>query len=93
MGRYLVEQLIDNNERNDQYASEYRALGDSPAAGVVMYPNGGFWEMVPAPEIDAEKNYHQSGKHRPIRVYSTFDVRFLIEDFFAKRARFIRKAD
>ena len=91
LGRYLVEQLIDYNEQNHEQAMEYRSLGDSPAVGVVLYPNGGRWEMIPAPDIDVDMSYRHNGQNRPIRVYSSFDARFLMEDFFAKLARFARE--
>jgi purine nucleosidase len=37
-------------------------------------------------------HYRHTGRNRPIRVYDTFDARFLMEDFFAKLARFARCA-
>ncbi len=90
LGRYLVEQLVDYNADNEQ-AIEYRALGDSPAVGVVMYANGGNWEMQPAPHFDdAGHTIHVEG-NRPVRVYQSFDARFLLEDFFAKLAQFTRR--
>mgnify|MGYP001770258957 CR=1 FL=1 len=37
-------------------------------------------------------HYLHTGRNRPIRVYETFDARFLLEDMFAKIARFARQA-
>lgn len=91
IGRYLVEQLIEYNSTHHT-ALEFRSLGDSPAVGVVMYPDGGNWEQMPAPEFDASMQYRHTGTNRPIRVYSSFDARFLMEDFFAKLARFARSS-
>ena len=93
LGRYLVEQLIEFNQwvaDRDGRALEYRSLGDSPAVGVIMYPEGGNFSYHPAPEFEPTMNYLHTGRHRPIRVYDDFDQRFLLEDFFAKLAQFAR---
>lgn len=90
LGRYLVEQLIEWNSINVPGPIEYRSLGDSPAVGVIMYPDCGLWEWRPAPEFEPTMQYRHTGRNRPIRVYETVDARFILEDFFAKLARFAR---
>jgi inosine-uridine nucleoside N-ribohydrolase len=92
LGRYLVEQLVEWNAANAKGPIEHRSLGDSPAVGAIMYPDGGRWAWHPAPEFEPSQHYRHTGRHRPIRVYESFDARFLLEDFFAKLARFARKA-
>lgn len=87
LGRYLVDQLVEFNEGLDR-PSEYRSLGDSPAVGVMMYPDCGAWSMRPAPEFTPDMHYVHTGRHRDIRVYETVDARFIHEDFFAKLHRF-----
>jgi purine nucleosidase len=57
-----------------------------------MYPECGWSEWRPAPEFNAEMNYVHTGRNRPIRVYERIDQRFILEDFFAKLARFTRKS-
>lgn len=89
LGRYLVDQLIAFNA-GAATAMEYRSLGDSPAVGVMIYPDCGRWEWRPAPEFDDAMHYLHPGCHRPIKVYQTVDARFILEDFFAKLARFAR---
>lgn len=89
IGKYLVEQLIEYNAAAGT-ATEYRSLGDSPAVGVMIYPQCGAWEWRPAPEFDALMHYVHTGKHRPIRVYQSIDSRFILEDMFAKLAQFAR---
>ena len=91
LGRYLVEQLVEYNAAHMDRAVEYRSLGDSPAVGVMMYPDGGRWSWRPAPQFEASQHYRHTGANRPIRVYETFDARFLMEDFFAKLAQFARR--
>lgn len=88
LGRYLVEQLVDWNTRWVPDPIEYRSLGDSPAVGVIMYPDCGRWDMRPAPEFDEAMLYQHPGRNRPIRVYDSVDARFIHEDFFAKLALF-----
>lgn len=92
LGRYLVEQLIQwNAEHDGADAKEFRALGDSPAVGVIMSPQSGRWSWQPAPEFDPQTgDLRHTGRNRPIRVYETFDARFLLEDFYAKLAQFAR---
>lgn len=90
LGRYLVEQLLEFNKDHNPWM-EYRSLGDSPAVGVIMYPDCGDWSWRPAPEITSEMTYRHTGKHRPIRVYESIDSRFILEDFFAKLAQFARR--
>ena len=91
LGRYLVEQLVEWNSKYVEGPIEYRSLGDSPAVGVIMYPECGCWEWRPAPEFDQQMHYRHTDRNRPIRVYNSVDARFIHEDFFAKLARFARK--
>ncbi len=88
IGRYLVEQLIAFNNERVERPSEFRVLGDSPAVGVIIYPDCGKWSWKPAPEFDQNMKYIHNGKHRPIRVYENIDKRFILEDFYAKLAQF-----
>lgn len=93
LGRYLVEQVIEfNNTYNSAGPIEYRSLGDSPAVGVLMYPDCGSWRWRPAPQFEPTMHYSHTGQFRPIRVYDTIDARFIHEDFFAKLAQWSRNA-
>ena len=92
LGRYLVDQLVEFNERWVSVPIEHRSLGDSPAVGVIMYPNCGRWDWRPAPEFGQEMQYLHTGRNRPIRVYDSVDARFILEDFFAKLAAFTRRS-
>ncbi len=92
LGKYLVEQLVEwNNQHPHGGQIEHRSLGDSPAVGVMMYPDCGWFEWRPAPEFNAELNYLHTGRNRPIRVYQAVDQRFILEDFFAKLAWWYRQ--
>ena len=92
IGRYLVEQLLVWNARQVVGPIEHRALGDSPAIGVILDPRCGRWSLRLAPEFDASMRYIHTGEHRPIRVYESIDNRFILEDLYAKLARFARQA-
>jgi purine nucleosidase len=92
LGKYLVEQLVEWNKQYHPGPIEHRSLGDSPAIGIMMYPECGWFEWRPAPEFNTEMNYLHSGRNRPIRVYRAVDQRFILEDFFAKLARWFRQA-
>ncbi len=92
LGRYLVDQLVAWNSRWVDAPIEYRSLGDSPAVGVIMYPDCGPWELRPAPEFDDDMSYRHTGRNRPVRVYQSVDARFILEDFFAKLAAFAQSS-
>ncbi len=90
IGKYLVEQLIDWNLRMHAGPIEHRSLGDTPALSVILNPNGGISEWLPAPEFNSHMNYVHTGANRPIKVYHSIDVRYILEDFYAKLNRFTR---
>jgi purine nucleosidase len=89
IGKYLVDQLVEWN-RGRPEPFEHRSLGDSPAIGVMMYPECGQSEYRAGPEFNALMNYEHTGRNRPVRVYTDIDQRYIHEDFFAKLARFNR---
>lgn len=86
IGKYLVDQLVEFNQHypHEGYHMEYRSLGDSPAVGVILNPNCGWWSERPAAEFRTDGSYDESRLHRPIRVYNYIDPRFILADFFAK---------
>lgn len=89
LGAYLVQQLVEFNEREPDFMMDFRSLGDSPAIGAVMNPLGAIWTERPAPYFD--ENSRMTGEdttRRPIRVCESIDVRWLLEDMFAKLRKF-----
>jgi purine nucleosidase len=86
---YLIEQLVEWNATWHLDPIEFRSLGDSPAVSLVLNPRGGSFRTIPAPRFDQEGNY-VAGSGHPIRVCESVDVRFLLEDMFAKIRRFGR---
>ena len=91
VGKYLVDNVIQFNNEGKGRPTEYRVLGDSPAIGVMLYEDCGYWEWKPAPEFDEHMKYVHTGKNRPIKVYETMDNHFIMEDFYAKLEDFAKK--
>jgi purine nucleosidase len=86
---YLISQMVEWNATHHREPIESRSLGDSPAVSLMLYPRGGTFRTVPAPRFGREGHYLPGSGH-PIRVVESVDVRFLIEDMFAKIRRFGR---
>lgn len=86
---YLIEQLVEFNATHHPDPIESRSLGDSPAISLVLNPRGGVFRTIPAPRFSAEGGYLPGSGH-PVRVYETVDVRYLLEDMFAKIRKFGR---
>lgn len=86
---YLIQQMIDWNAEYVPTAIESRSLGDSPAVSLMLYPSGATSRTIPSPRFDQNGNY-VPGAGNPLRVIDTVDVRFLMEDMFAKIRQFGR---
>jgi inosine-uridine nucleoside N-ribohydrolase len=84
---YLIRQMVEWNATYHPEPIESRSLGDSPAISLMLYPRGGQFRILPAPRFGQEGHYLPGSGH-PIRVVEAVDVRFLIEDMFAKIRRF-----
>lgn len=91
-GQYLFRQLME------EYPSEYNprfplrtggnwTLGDNTTAAVLL-ENGfrGHWTLRPAPVLLPDLTYGEAPDRKPIRVYHDLDVRFALEDLYAKLA-------
>ncbi len=87
---YLIAQTVEWNERFHPGPIESRSLGDSPAVSLMLFPRGGTFRTVPAPRFGQEGHYVPGSGH-PIRVTESVDVRFLLEDMFAKIRKFGRQ--
>jgi inosine-uridine nucleoside N-ribohydrolase len=87
---YLIKQMVEWNATYHPEPIESRSLGDSPAISLMLYPRGGQFRIVPAPRFGREGHYLPGSGH-PIRVVEAVDVRFLLEDMFAKIRRFGRQ--
>ena len=88
---YLINQMVEWNRTYWPEPIESRSLGDSPAISLMLYPRGGNFRIVPAPRFGQEGHYLPGSGH-PIRVVESVDVRFLLEDMFAKIRKFGRES-
>jgi len=86
---YLISQLIEWNAAHNREPIESRSLGDSPAVSLILFPRGGTFRTVPAPRFGQEGHYIP-GSGNPIKVCESVDVRFLLQDMFAKIRKFGR---
>jgi inosine-uridine nucleoside N-ribohydrolase len=88
---YLIDQMVEWNRTFWPEPIESRSLGDSPAISLMLYPRGGNFRVVPAPRFGQQGHYLPGSGH-PVRVVEAVDVRFLLEDMFAKIRRFGRES-
>lgn len=85
LGEYLVRQLKEFNAVHVDPEIEYRSLGDSPAVGVVLNPDGAVWRHRPVRVFGEDARMTTViVEGRSVRVAESVDVRFLLEDMFAK---------
>jgi purine nucleosidase len=95
IGKYLFEQLIQFNDDNAHGwpRGECWGLGDSPVVSLILddleFSDG--FVTVPAPRITPEMHYVHHQTERMIRVYRNVDVRFTLEDMYAKLELFAKK--
>ncbi len=87
---YLIDQLVEWNATHHPEPIESRSLGDSPAISLILNPRGGVFRTIPAPRFSVEGSYLPGSGH-PVRVLETVDVRYLLEDMFAKIRKFGRE--
>jgi len=88
---YLISQMVEWNRTYHPGPIESRSLGDSPAISLMLYPRGGNFRVLPSPRFGQEGHYLPGAGH-PIRVVESVDVRFLLEDMFAKIRKFGRES-
>jgi inosine-uridine nucleoside N-ribohydrolase len=87
---YLIRQTVEWNGSRHNGPIEHRSLGDSPAVSLILNPRGGSFRTVPASRFDNRGRYVPGSGH-PVRVCESVDVRFLLEDMFAKIRKFGRE--
>jgi len=90
LGKYLIEQLHEWNATYHPEPIESRSLGDSPAIALMLYPTSSAMRVRPAPRFGTD-GWYLPGTNNPITVCEQVDVRFLLEDMFAKIRRFARQ--
>ena len=86
IGHHLYHNMIDYNlsDRAGWTQGESWSLGDSPAIAVAINPGCGKFVEAPAPFVNEETGSESRADSPVIRVYTSVDSRFILEDFFAK---------
>lgn len=86
IGKHLFENMIAYNMSESAWwtAGESWSLGDSPAVGVVLNPGCGQYVYREAPIVLEDTTYRYEEDRPQIRVYTSIDSRFILEDFIAK---------
>lgn len=89
VGKYLYEELEDYNLRSDELSGlrngENWCLGDSPVVGALLGCGWrGNFHTQTAPRIADDMRYLPNPGGKEIRVYDYVDVRFILEDMYAK---------
>ncbi|GAB3601589.1 nucleoside hydrolase [Microbacterium tumbae] len=87
LGRYLAQQVVDFNTAHHRWAIESRSLGDSPAIALMLEPFCAAMRRRPRVRFTADGRYAEGDPSRELLVVESIDVRFLLEDMFAKIAR------
>lgn len=86
IGKHLFENMINYNmsEHAGWTAGESWSLGDSPAVGVALEPNCGQYVYREAPVFEEDTTYSFEKGRPMIRVYTSINSRFILEDFIGK---------
>lgn len=86
IGKHLFENMINYNmsEHAGWTAGESWSLGDSPAVGVALDPNCGQYVYREAPIFQEDTTYRFEAGRPMIRVYTSINSRFILEDFICK---------
>lgn len=87
LGRYLAQQVVDFNSQFHRVAVESRSLGDSPAIALMIDPFCAAMRRQSGVRFTDDGHYEPADPGREILVVESVDVRFLLEDMFAKIAR------
>lgn len=94
LGEYLFDQLsiaARRNIENSGFFSEMYSLGDSPLVLLTALQTG--FEPAPAscewidherPHINTSGQYEFLGSKKKVRVFTSLDVRMMLEDMYAK---------
>ena len=86
IGKHLYQNMIDYNlsDRAGWTQGESWSLGDSPAISIAINPGCGKFIEAPAPYINDDTSSAEKSGAPKIRIYTSVDSRFILEDFFAK---------
>ena len=86
IGRHLFDNLITYNlsEIAGWTQGESWSLGDSPAIAIAINPGCGKYVETQAPLVAEDTSSVFKADNPVIRIYTSVDSRYILEDFFAK---------
>ena len=86
LGRYLAQTVVDFNTTQHRVAVESRSLGDSPAIALMLDPWCASFRRQSPVRFTADGSCVPSDRGGDVLVVEDLDVRFFLEDMFAKLA-------
>ena len=86
IGKHLFDNLVSYNlsENAGWTQGESWALGDSPAIAIAINPGCGRYIETQAPLVAEDTSSVCKNDNPVIRIYTSVDSRYVLEDFFAK---------
>ncbi len=86
IGKHLFENMVEYNQSKEAgwTQGESWSLGDSPAVGIALNENCGTYVYRQAPVFHEDTTLSFEEERNRIRVYTSIDSRFILEDLFAK---------
>jgi inosine-uridine nucleoside N-ribohydrolase len=88
LGRYLAQTVVDFNTAHHRVPVESRSLGDSPAIALMLDPWCASFRRQSPVRFTADGHCVPSERGGDVLVVEQIDVRFFLEDMFAKLAEF-----
>ncbi|MCM6762555.1 nucleoside hydrolase [Rathayibacter sp. ZW T2_19] len=86
LGRYLVQTVADFNREHHRVPVESRSLGDSPAIALMLDPWCAVFRRQAPVRFTATGHWETATAGSQVSVVERIDVRYLLEDLFAKLA-------
>ena len=100
LASFLLDRLHELQKRAKGALGETYVLGDSPLVLLTALqspwevdPSSCRYRTLPTPKISGQGLYENNPQGRLMRVFTQLDTRLMFEDFYAKVARFDRRAD
>ncbi|MFS0734975.1 nucleoside hydrolase [Microbacterium sp. 1P10UB] len=88
LGRYLAQAVVDFNTAHHGVPVESRSLGDSPAIALMLDPWCAVFRAQSPVRFTDSGHCVPAESGSPVSVVEAIDVRYFLEDMFAKLAEF-----
>jgi len=91
LGRYLAQTVVDFNTAHHRVPVESRSLGDSPAIALMLDPWCASFTRQQPVRFTEDGHCVPSDRGGDVLVVEQIDVRFFLEDMFAKLEEFAKR--